>query len=67
MEFIFEDQSKIFTKVFVKILINLTLLFSLVIAYLICFQLDTVGFKLLRGFINSVHLNRMHQVVYKEF
>jgi len=36
--------------------------FLLVITYLIFFQLDTVGFKLLRGFINSVQLTRMHQV-----
>ena len=36
--------------------------FFLVITYLIFFQLDTVGLKLLRGFINSVQLNRMYQV-----
>ncbi len=38
------------------------LFFLLVIAYLIFFQLDTVGFKLLRGFINSIQLTRIHQV-----
>ncbi|CAF3784877.1 unnamed protein product [Adineta steineri] len=32
-----------------------------VLSYLIFFQLDTIQFKLLRGFINSVHLNRVHQ------
>ncbi|CAF0942739.1 unnamed protein product [Rotaria sp. Silwood1] len=32
-----------------------------IIVYLIFFQLDTVGLKLLRGFIHSVQLNRMHQ------
>ena len=41
---------------------NNPILSSLVIAYLIFFQLETVGFKLLRGFINSVQLSRMHQV-----
>ncbi|CAF3349821.1 unnamed protein product [Rotaria socialis] len=32
-----------------------------IIAYLIFYQLDSVGFKLLRGFIDSVQLNRVHQ------
>ncbi|CAF1142966.1 unnamed protein product, partial [Didymodactylos carnosus] len=32
-----------------------------VISYIIFFQLDTVGLKLLRGFINTVQLHRMYQ------
>ncbi|CAF1038601.1 unnamed protein product [Adineta ricciae] len=32
-----------------------------VIAYLIFFQLDTIQMKLFRGFVNSIHLNRIHQ------
>ena len=34
----------------------------LVIIYLVLFQLDSVGFKLLRGFIYSSQLYHMHQV-----
>lgn len=64
MESMFDDRNKMFIKVCCIIFVSEereTFEYS-VIVYLILFQMDSIGMKLLRGFIYSSQLYQMHQV-----